>query len=110
MKKLFFVVLLTIFLGSIVCINAEESIAKVEIKTSAICEHCKETIEKALNKVDGVKTAVLNVETKIATVEYVTEKVTVDDLRNAISKAGYDADEVKRDARAYKRLPKCCKG
>ncbi len=110
MKKIFFVVLLTLFLGSIVCINAEESIAKVEIKTSAICEHCKETIEKALNKVDGVKSAVLNVETKIATVEYVTEKLTVDDLRNAISKAGYDADEVKRDARAYKRLPKCCKG
>ena len=30
-------------------------------------------------------------------------------LRTAVQKTGYDADELTADARAYGRLPDCCK-
>lgn len=106
------IVLIIAFVGIIIpslVILASDNIQKAEIKTSAVCEHCKEHIEDALNKVDGVLKSNLEVETKIATVEFDSNKTTLDELRKAISKAGYHADDVKRDARAYKRLPKCCK-
>ncbi len=86
-----------------------DNLKKVEIKTSAVCEHCKETIEGALQKVSDVKTSNLDVDSKIVTVEYDSQKTNIDEIKKAISKAGYDADDVKKDSRAYKRLRKCCK-
>jgi copper chaperone CopZ len=104
---MFVLVALTITISS--NLFAEGTIQKIEIKTSAICGHCKENIEGALKKVDGVVKSTLDVDTKIATVEFDSQKTNADDIRKTISNTGYHADEVKRDARAYKRLPKCCK-
>ncbi|MBL4654727.1 MAG: hypothetical protein JKY33_02775 [Bacteroidia bacterium] len=36
-------------------------------------------------------------------------KITIDNIRNAISKVGYDADEVEADPVAYEKLHGCCK-
>ncbi|MBX3044620.1 MAG: heavy-metal-associated domain-containing protein [Candidatus Kapabacteria bacterium] len=105
--KYIFVILSIIVLTYIA--DSQEIKSTIEIKTSAICEHCKENIEKALNKVAGVEKSNLDLDTKVATVKYDSTRTNVDELRNAISKAGYNADDVKRDGRAYKRLPKCCK-
>lgn len=80
-----------------------------EIKTSAVCESCKERIEKNLKKVDGIINADLNVDTKVLTVTFDTSKILLQDIKLRISKIGYDADEVKRDPKAYKKLPKCCR-
>jgi hypothetical protein len=30
-------------------------------------------------------------------------------LKTAIANTGYDAEEIKADAEAYNKLPKCCK-
>jgi copper chaperone CopZ len=83
--------------------------ATVKIMTSGICEMCKETIETALAYEKGVKKSDFDVESHIVTVTYNTEKTSPDKIRLAISKAGYDADDVKADPKAYDKLDECCK-
>ena len=90
-------------------VSAGQSRETVKIKTSAQCETCKANIEKALSFTKGVKGANLDVDTKVVTVEYDPSKTTVEKIRLAISKAGYDADDVKADPKAYAKLKECCK-
>ncbi|MBC7448003.1 MAG: cation transporter [Hymenobacteraceae bacterium] len=82
--------------------------AQAQILTSAVCGMCKTTLEKAMAYEKGVKAAELDVESKLLTVVYQPDKTSVDKLRLAISRAGYDADSVQADARAHQRLPDCC--
>ena len=89
--------------------NDSSNIKEIEIKTTAQCGMCKERIEKAVNKLSGVENAVLDVESKVLTVNYIPEEVKPDDIRKAVSRVGYDADDVKANKRAYRKLPKCCK-
>ena len=92
-----------------VTVNAQTKPAEVKIKTSAICGMCKKTIEKALSKEAGVQKSSLNVDTKVVTVQYDPKVTGPDKIRTAISKAGYDADDVKADPKAYQNLDECCK-
>ncbi len=81
----------------------------VQIQTSAQCEMCKKKIEKQVMAVKGVKNAVLDLNTKIVRVKYDSKKVQLNDIKTAISQAGYDANEVKADEKAYSQLEDCCK-
>lgn len=80
-----------------------------EIKTSAVCEMCKERIEKKVLQLEGVIEANLDIDTKILNVKYDESKISLEEIRTAISKTGYDADDVKREPKAYRKLPKCCR-
>jgi len=82
---------------------------EIKIKTSAVCDMCKDRIEQGLAFEKGIKDVSLDVETKIATVKYNPSKTIPDEIRKAISKLGYDADDVLADEKAYEKLPKCCK-
>jgi copper chaperone CopZ len=104
MKKLVFAALL-MAIGFGVRAQTE----KVEIKTSAICEMCKEAIERDLAFEKGIKSADLDLDTKIVTVEYNAKKTDADKIRLRITKVGYHADSLKRDPEAYAKLPECCK-
>ena len=84
-------------------------ITTVQFKTSAVCDMCKSRIEKSLAYEKGVQSAVLDVPTQIVTVTYKTDKTSPEALRTAVQKTGYDADKLTADARAYNRLPDCCK-
>ena len=81
----------------------------IRIQTSAICETCKKTIESDLSFEKGVKKSNLNLDDKVLTVVYNPEKTTPEKIRIAVTKSGYDADTLKADPKAYKRLPDCCK-
>jgi len=83
--------------------------AEIEIKTSSQCDMCKERIEEALAFEKGVKAAELDLESKIVTVTYKTNKTSPEKIRKAISKVGYDADDVPADPKAYAKLDACCK-
>jgi len=83
--------------------------AVVKIKTSAVCGSCKTRIEKNLAYEKGVTGVTLDLETKIVIVTYKPDKTDPDKLRLAISKIGYDADNVPADPVAYEKLPPCCK-
>ena len=79
------------------------------IKTSAVCDQCKITIEKSINFEKGVKRATLDVESKELTLIYQSAKTNPDKLRVAVTKIGYDADSIPADPKAYSKLHFCCK-
>ena len=81
----------------------------VKFKTSAVCDMCKDRLEKSLAYEKGVQSATLDVPSKTLTVSYRPAKTTPATLRAAIQKTGYDADDLTAEAKAYNRLPECCK-
>ena len=89
--------------------TAKKGTEIVQFKTSAVCDMCKARLEKSLAYEKGVQAANLNVASKVLTVTYNPAKTTPATLRTAIQKTGYDADTQTADARAYERLPECCK-
>ena len=88
---------------------AASGTTRVQFKTSAVCDMCKARIEKSLIHEKGVQSAVLDVSTKVLTVTYKSDDTTPAALRIAVQKIGYDANEFTADARAFNRLPDCCK-
>ena len=91
-------------------IKADAQTLKTIIKVPTIvCGSCVTTVTNALKKVDGVKTAKVDLKKKTATVTYASTKVTVDKLEKAIADAGYDANNVRRNLEAYEKLDACCK-
>ena len=76
---------------------------------SIVCGSCVKKVTKALQKVDGVSDVKVDLDTKTATVKFDNTKTTISDLENAITAAGYDANDKAADAVAYDKLDKCCK-
>jgi copper chaperone CopZ len=58
------------------------------------CEGCKTKITRSLNKVDGVSNIDIDLESKLITVTYDSEKATVEQILAAIKKAGYEPELV----------------
>lgn len=81
----------------------------VNISTSAVCNMCKERIEKALKSTVGISEALLNVKSKQVKVKYNPEVLSPDQVRLVIINSGYNADEHARDPEAFAKLPNCCK-
>ncbi|MFZ7116203.1 MAG: cation transporter [Bacteroidota bacterium] len=100
---------LLILFAFIVSINANAQTDSIRIKTSAVCETCKETIEHDLSFVKGIISSSLDLKTHELSVVYDSRKIDAVKIRNEVSKIGYNADSVKADPKAFKRLPECCK-
>ncbi|WP_299754465.1 heavy-metal-associated domain-containing protein [uncultured Pontibacter sp.] len=81
----------------------------VKIKTSAVCNMCKKTLEKAMAYEKGVKSSNLDVKSKVLTVMFDSRKTNEASILKAVNKTGYDANELPADERAYNRLDECCK-
>lgn len=54
------------------------------------CGHCKSTVESALNNIDGVTSAEVNLENGQVSVQYDESKVAVSQMKDAIEDQGYD--------------------
>ena len=101
-----------LFLGLSAGVQAQDVEPKekeIKIQTSAICDMCEERLETNMAFEKGVKSVVLDDKTKVLTIVYKTSKTDPKKLREAISKLGYDADDVEADPKAYAKLPACCK-
>jgi copper ion binding protein len=72
------------------------------------CNNCVKTIESAVKKLDGVESVKIDLEKKMAHVNFDPEKLEQKDIEKAITAAGYDANNVKRDEKAHNDLPSCC--
>ena len=83
--------------------------SQITIKTSGQCEMCKTKIVKAVKSCEGIKKVKYNDTDKSVWVLYQYEKTNPAKIKEAISKAGYDADDTKADKAAYDALPPCCK-
>ena len=115
MKKitiLFSVIMMTVLLSAgnqAIAQDKKKSTEEIKIQTSAVCGMCEERIETNIAYEKGVKSVELEDSTKIVTIGYDPRKTNPDQLRTAISKVGYDADDVAADPVAYEKLPACCK-
>lgn len=109
MKKLLFSLLLVI--GFTAVSNAQgKAVKTVKISLPTVqCEMCKNKIESYLKRYDGIQVINVNYKRKEATVKYVTDRITEEDIKTAITNAGYDANELTANPESYKKLPKCCK-
>ena len=81
----------------------------VEIKSSVVCDMCEERVLKELAFEKGVKDVKVNLETKVITVTFRNNKTDKETIKKAITKIGYDADDLLADDEAYEKLPACCK-
>lgn len=108
MKKVI-VSFLILILPAFFLLGQNSNVKEIKIKTSAQCGMCKEAIEETLAFERGVRKSVLHMKTKEVTVEYDQRRTNPEKIRKAISKIGYDADDVAADKKAYEKLEACCK-
>ena len=59
--------------------------------TGMTCGHCQKTVGQALAKVSGVYGAVVDLQNATAEVDYDDDTATLDELTEAVAKAGYAA-------------------
>ena len=113
MKKLisisYMLLMVTIFINPVSAQEKKKNYEEVQIQTSAVCGMCEERIETNIAYEKGVKSVELEDSTKIVTIGFDPRKTDPEKLRTAISKVGYDADDVAADPVAYEKLPACCK-
>jgi cation transport ATPase len=111
MKAVKFISILAILLVSITGMaqDKKKETKEITIKSSVVCDMCKERVEHDMAFEKGVKEVSVDLETKEIAITYRTDKTDPDKLRKAVSKIGYDADDVEADPKAYEKLPACCK-
>lgn len=88
--------------------NTTDQKATIQLPTIQ-CDQCKKNITKALKKVDGVNDFKIDVDGKVMTVAFDNSKTDLAKVENAITAAGYDANDKKADPVAYEKLDDCCK-
>lgn len=81
----------------------------ITFKVYGNCGMCKKTIEGAVRKMEGVKSANWDTDSKMLTVNYNTEKVNELDIHKQVAAAGYDTEKEKASDKDYNSLMGCCK-
>lgn len=72
------------------------------------CGMCKKTIEKAANNVQGVASAIWDVDKKTIDVSFDAAKTDIMEIHKAIATSGYDTEKAEASVSAYEKLPGCC--
>jgi mercuric ion binding protein len=87
--------------------QSKKKIETVEFEVSGVCVMCEKRIEDAA-LIKGVRLAQWDKLTQKIKVIYSTKKVTLEDIHEAIAKAGHDTEKVKAKDEVYLKLPDCC--
>jgi len=90
-------------------VSKDIAMADISFGVRGNCGMCKKTIEKAVNKVDGVSSANWDVDKKKIDVSFDDTKTDEMAIHNAIAASGYDTEKVSGNEEAYSNLPGCCK-
>jgi len=90
-------------------LKAEVATKEITIKSSVVCDMCKNTIEEGLAYTKGIKAVRVDVENNEIYVKYKEDKISELEIKKAINKLGYVADDMKPTKEAYNSLHDCCK-
>ena len=82
--------------------------AKYTVEVNGNCEQCKKRIEKAAYSVDGVKSAVWDIESHKLSLILNEEKTSLTAVKKAIANVGHDSEEAKSSDETYAKLHSCC--
>ena len=99
-----------LFLFGIISFSfGQKATQKAMISTPTVnCEDCKSRIENRLVHEYGVSTVKADFRHHNVTVTWWTDRTNIENIKTALANLGYDADDVKADPDAYKKLPKTC--
>ncbi len=109
---------LLLFIGMFAFSNtafAQRTVQTVVIKTQIHCDHCKkcescgDKFNKTLLREKGIQMVELDEKEMTIKVVFNSKKTDLAKIKTAISKLGYDADDLKADPVAYEGLDNCCK-
>ena len=81
----------------------------VTIQTNGVCQKCADKFKENVPYFKGVKSYNYDMKTAKLTINYDAKRTNPDQLRQQISKLGYNADNVKADPAARAKLPACCR-
>jgi len=112
MKKLIllaFVSLITLGVSAQQARTASKGEQTVTIQTNGVCQKCADRFKENVPYFKGVKSYTYDMKTAKLTINYDAKKTNPDQLRQEVSKLGYNADNVKADAAARAKLPACCR-
>ena len=77
------------------------------LRVNGSCEMCKARLEDALH-VKGVKSPSWSIESKLLSLLYDPEKISVEKIQKIILLQGHDLDDKKANDKTYEALPACC--
>ena len=89
--------------------SASKKEQTVTIQTNGVCQKCADKFKENVPYFKGVKDYTYDMKTAKLTITYDASRTNPDQLRQQISKLGYNADDVKADAAARAKLPACCR-
>ncbi|MGZ3864482.1 MAG: heavy-metal-associated domain-containing protein [Bacteroidia bacterium] len=107
MKKVFLILLSIITIGSFAQEKSKD-VKTLTLKVAGNCEQCKNRIENA-SDIKGVKVAEWDSKTQMLKVTYRPDKVTEEQIKQAVLSSGHDVEGAKAPDAAYDKLPDCCK-
>lgn len=88
----------------------QKAIQKAVIHTPGVlAEPCKVSIENFLVHEYGVSSVRADYRRHTVTVVWYTDRTNIENIKTALANMGYDADDIKAEPDAYKRLPPACK-
>lgn len=107
-------ILVLIFSLSIGGVMAQSKSSDIVIKTKIYCDHCaecgscEERIMNELRFTKGIKSAKLDIEKQEIAVTYFPAKITIQKIKEAVNKSGFDADDQLADIKYVSKLDACC--
>jgi copper chaperone CopZ len=88
----------------------QKAVQKAVIQTPGVQdEACKTRIENFLVHEYGVSSVKADFRRHTVTVVWYTDRTNIENIKTALANMGYDADNIKADPEAYKRLPAACR-
>ena len=112
MKKISLILTMVLLYGCLAILsqNSANNIKIDEIKIpTAQCNMCVANIGNAFNGVDGILKYKVELETDQVKIKYNSDMISLKDIEQLISKAGYQANNLPADSDAYNKLAMCCK-
>lgn len=108
MKKIFIFISLVIACSFIQAQEKNKNVVTITFKVKGNCDQCKQRIENSAD-IKGVKFAEWDEKAQALKVIYKADKVTEQEIKQAVLKSGHDVEDQKAPATTYDKLPSCCK-
>lgn len=108
MKNIVLLLMISLMGISVQAQEKKNKNAKYDIEVNGNCDMCKKRIEKAALSVKGVKSAVWHIDHQDLHLVLDENKVSINQVHEAIAKVGHDTDKVKANDEVYNDLHGCC--
>ncbi len=107
MKKLTFAITFALIIMSLSVFGADKEIC---LKTNLHCGACKAKIEKSFKTINGIKSTKADVDSKVVTIKYDTDKISEQKIVSTFGDLGYTAELIKNEKKEVNESSKkeCC--